>query len=64
MSDYQFQDTVAKTRWGKYLTEVERDVILGAQQLCGAPTVALDIGGGAVGLSSLPNKGGRLSVQT
>jgi SAM-dependent methyltransferase len=44
MSDYQFYDTVAETRWGKYLTGVEKDVILGAQQLCGTPTVALDIG--------------------
>src|SRR4051794_19669015 len=35
-----------ETRWGKYLTAVERDVILRAQHLCGAPTVALDIGAG------------------
>jgi SAM-dependent methyltransferase len=44
MSDYQFYDTAAETRWGKYLTGVERDVILQAQQLYGAPSVALDIG--------------------
>ena len=44
MSDYQFYDRVAETRWGKYLTGVERDVIIRAQQMCGAPTVALDVG--------------------
>lgn len=60
MSDYQFYDTVAKTRWGQYLTEVEREVILRAQRLCGAPSVALDIGAaGGGGLSSLPNKVGK-----
>lgn len=31
-------------RWGKYLTAVERDVILDAVQSCGTPTLALDIG--------------------
>ena len=31
-------------RWGKYLSEVERDVIVEAVQSCGTPTVALDIG--------------------
>ena len=44
MSNYQFYDRVAETRWGKYLSSVERDVILAAHQLCGVPTVALDVG--------------------
>jgi SAM-dependent methyltransferase len=44
MPDYEFWETAAETRWGKYLTGVERDVILRAQQLCGAPAVALEIG--------------------
>ncbi len=33
-----------ETRWGKYLTAVERDVILDAERSCGTPGLALDVG--------------------
>jgi SAM-dependent methyltransferase len=39
-----FWEKAATTKWGSYLTEVERAVILKAQQLCGLPATALEIG--------------------
>lgn len=32
------------TRWGRYLTTIERDIILEAEKSCGTPTTALDVG--------------------
>src|SRR5882762_389759 len=44
MTHYKHYERIAATRWGRYLTGVERKAILKAHQLCATPTVALEIG--------------------
>lgn len=39
-----FWEKAAITRWGSYLTEIEKAVILKAHQLSGLPGTALEIG--------------------
>jgi hypothetical protein len=67
MSDYQFYYRAAETRWGKYLTGMEREETLSSQRSnCAAhrPSPLTSERRQAGGLSSLPNNGGRLSVET
>jgi len=42
-----YWDNVAETRWGAYLTAIERRVILKAQALAGHPQAAIDAGCGS-----------------
>lgn len=37
-------DVAAKSRWGAYITEIERHMLLDAHELAGEPTVGLEIG--------------------
>jgi ubiquinone/menaquinone biosynthesis C-methylase UbiE len=39
-----YWETIARTRWGSYLTEVEKRAILKANDMAGKPTAALEIG--------------------
>ncbi|MEX2315983.1 MAG: class I SAM-dependent methyltransferase [Pirellulales bacterium] len=39
-----FWENVAETRWGQYVTEIERRAVLAAEAACGRPGVGLEIG--------------------
>ncbi len=39
-----FWESIARSRWGSYITEVEKRVILKANELAQKPTVALEVG--------------------
>jgi hypothetical protein len=39
-----FWEKIARTKWGSYLTEVEKQAILKANDLAVKPTIALEIG--------------------
>jgi SAM-dependent methyltransferase len=39
-----FWENAAETRWGQYVTAIERRAVLAAQAACGAPGMALEVG--------------------
>jgi len=43
-NEITYWENVARTRWGSYITEIEKRVILKASNLAGSPTTALEIG--------------------
>lgn len=56
MTDPHHNDLLAETEWGKYLTGIETTAVLKAHELCGAPSVALDIGAAGGRWSQLLDK--------